>query len=617
VGHQARGHNAAVPRLVQRLSRALSAANFRRLQRRLALRRLAEYQRWVQAHDALTPDATAALHERAATLVQVPALGFVLQPVDAEATALPWRRTLAALQAQWHGPWELLVLLPPLLPAALRDELHAVCGAEPRARCLVTDEAPSACLARLQAPWVGLLRAGDVLPPHALLLLAEALCAHPQAMAVYADEDVLDSQGRRCLPNFKPDWNPELLLSCGYTGAPALVRAGHVPHPPPASADAWPVGDAAIVEHDLALRCTAGLAPAQVVHVPHVLCHRADVPQLAGAGQVEAVRRHLARTGVAAAAEADPLGGCVVRHAVPQPAPLVSIVVPTRDGLALLQRCLHSVQVHTADVPHEVIVVDNGSQEADTLAWLQALQQAGQARVLRDDGPFNYSALNNAAVAVAEGEFVLLLNNDTEVLGPGWLSAMLGLALQPGIGAVGARLWFDDMSLQHAGLVLGLDGVAGYAHRRLREGVPGYQGRAHLLQAVGAVTAACLLVRRVLYLQVGGLDDRQLAVAYNDVDLCLKLEAAGHRAVWTPLAQLLHYESRSRGSDQAPERVARFNAEFDVMRRRWGAVLDHDPAYNPNLALSGGAYNLAWPPRVSLAVPWFTATVPPAHGTRT
>jgi GT2 family glycosyltransferase len=574
------------------LSRTLSHANWQRLQRREARRHAADYRRWVQAHDTPGPGLAELLCRRAAALGPLPALGLLVY--GGNATLAEWRRSLESLQAQWHADWQAVVLLPPLAPR--REALQALLGQDARWQAVGEGEL-GAVLGRLTQPWIGLLRAGDLLPPQALLLLAEATLLQPPAQWIYGDLDALDAAGQRCQPDFKPDWNPELLLVQPYIVRPALLRRERW-------LDACALGDwpdePAEFEHELALRCTAGLAAAAVRHVPHVLCHGA-----APAASPDAVRRHLARQGCAAEVDRCAAGGLRVHFARPVPPPLVTLIVPTRDRVELLRCCVDSLYARTSYPSWQLLVVDNGSVEPATRAYLAQLQAEGRARVLRDDGPFNYSALNNAAAAQAEGEFLLLLNNDTEVMNRGWLDEMVGLALQPGVGAVGARLWFADRTLQHAGLVLGLDGVAGYPHRRLRPGAPGYQGRALALRAVGAVTAACLLVRRRLFLEVGGLDAEGLAVAYNDVDLCLKLRRAGYRILWTPNADLFHHESLSRGSDLGPEKAARFGAEYALMRDRWGAWLDRDPQHNPNLALTHGGHVPAWPPRVSLERPWY------------
>ena len=598
---------------VSSLFSALREANRRRLQQRRQ-RRGGDYGRWVRRFDTLTPRVTAALCARLAALRSRPKIALVLLAHAANGERL--MASIASVKAQIYPHWELLVALDAHTPQALQHRLALDAARDERIRLVRceagagTGAALCAALAQVSAQSVGLLGDSDTLAKHALLLMAEAMERHPHAEVFYSDEDELDARGQRCNPHFKCDWNPELLLCSPYLRQLTIYRTALVRRHRDALAQV-PDDDAELLYHELALRCTEALGASGVVHVPHVLCHSragAPVPGLRGA---QAVRDRLQRIGLDARVDIDPLGGYRLSFAPPTPRPLVSIVIPTRDRLDLLQPCIASVLAWTRYTRFEIIVVDNGSEQPQTLRYLEQLMaDDDRVRVLRDERPFNYAELNNLAVAQAEGEFIALLNNDTEVISSDWLGDMLGLAALPGIGAVGARLWYDDMSLQHAGVVLGLGGVAGHAHRQLEIGQAGYRGRAHLLQAVSAVTAACLLVRKATYLAVGGLDQDAFAVAYNDVDFCLRLRAAGFRNVWTPNAELFHYESKSRGNDLSDEHIERYRGEVAAMLERWGLVLKHDPAYSPNLSLDDEAFGLAWPPRVSLLRPWFDEPAP-------
>jgi GT2 family glycosyltransferase len=220
---------------------------------------------------------------------------------------------------------------------------------------------------------------------------------------------------------------------------------------------------------------------------------------------------------------------------------------------------------------------------------------------VRDERDFNYAALNNAAVELAQGELVALVNNDIEVISPDWLSEMVSLALQPGVGAVGARLWFPNRTLQHAGVILGVGGVAAHSHRGMPAGREGYAGRAALIQTFSAVTAACLVIRKTLYQQVGGLDEIHLKESFNDIDFCLRLREAGLRTVWTPYAELFHHESATRSKNVSPQKREQFQQEAAYMHQRWGELLQNDPAYSPNLMLAREDFSYAWPPRVAPA----------------
>jgi GT2 family glycosyltransferase len=302
--------------------------------------------------------------------------------------------------------------------------------------------------------------------------------------------------------------------------------------------------------------------------------------------------------GLAAEVEAAPEAPALnrVRFACPAPQPLVSIIIPTKDRADLLDMCLQSLQDKTTYANYEVIIVDNGSVEPATQTLFDSLV-GPRFRVVRDDSPFNYSALNNSAARLARGELLCLMNNDIEILTPGWLEEMVSFAMRADVGCVGARLWYPDGRLQHGGCIVGLGGVAGHSHKYFPKGHPGYFRRAVLHQSFSAVTAACLLLRREIYEQVGGLDE-QLVVAFNDVDFCLRVQAAGYRNVWTPYAEMNHHESASRGEEDNPEKIARFKREIDFIKARWGDTLLHDPAYSYNLTLDIEDFSYAWPPRV-------------------
>ena len=273
-------------------------------------------------------------------------------------------------------------------------------------------------------------------------------------------------------------------------------------------------------------------------------------------------------------------------------------IIPTRNGLAVLRPCLSSLLSLTRYPDFEVLVIDNGSDDQATLAYLSQLERKGRIRVLRDPSPFNYSALNNRAVEEVSGELICLLNNDIEVIDPEWLEELVVQALRPGIGAVGARLLYPNRTLQHAGVLLGVGGVANHAHLGMQADRPGYFFRAQLVQEMSAVTGACLLVRREYYQAVGGLDEINLTVAFNDVDFCLKLRELGLCNLYTPFSVLIHHESVSRGRDEQPEQAARFAKEVAWMQERWASVLKWDPAYNPNLSLASPDFRLTWPPRL-------------------
>jgi GT2 family glycosyltransferase len=271
--------------------------------------------------------------------------------------------------------------------------------------------------------------------------------------------------------------------------------------------------------------------------------------------------------------------------------------------LKVLRPCVESILQKTDYQPFELLIIDNASDDPETLIYLQQLQaDHANVRIIDYPYPFNYADMNNKAVVEAQGEIVGLLNNDLEVINAGWLTEMVSHALRPEIGAVGARLWYANDTLQHGGVVLGIGGGAGHAHKGFPRGHVGYMGRAALIQNFSAVTGACMLMRKAVFEQAGGLDAEHLTVALNDVDFCLKLNRMNLRILWTPYAELYHHESASRGYEDTPEKIARYDKERACLKERWEAFLAFDPAYSPNLTLETQDFAFAWPPRISVPI---------------
>lgn len=390
--------------------------------------------------------------------------------------------------------------------------------------------------------WVMPLVAGDVLAPGAGPAY-RAVVGHANATILYADDDLRDAAGRRTTPHFKPDWNAELFRHFDYLTGACIVRT-----------DARAL--AGLSGADWAFRLVATAARTGTPgHVPQILHHRATRPQ--------------PRVPTALGGEADAL-------------PCVSVIIPTRNRLDLLRTVLDGLA--RTDYPElDVIVVDNGSDDPATLAYLATLA-APRYRVVRQDGPFNFSAINNRAVAVARGPVVCLLNNDIEMRDPMWLRTMVRQALRADVGAVGAQLLYPDGRLQHAGVVLGIGGAAAHAHRLLHPDETGYFRRHAIPQFVSAVTAACLVVRRDRFLAVGGLDEHRFAVAFNDVDLCMKLNQRGWQTLYEPRAMLIHHESVSRGLDRDPAGAARLAGEVQALQAAWHTRTTMDPFHHPALS---------------------------------
>jgi GT2 family glycosyltransferase len=401
---------------------------------------------------------------------------------------------------------------------------------------------------------------------------------------MYSDHDVLNANGEREEPYFKPDWSPELAMVTGYIGQAFWVRASLWQSLPEA------------VQHDNGygafMAAARQLKHRYISHVPAILWHAANQADNGYAWPShEAVLAQMARIGVPGTVETDSHGHWRVKLNV-QGDPLVSVIIPTRNLVSMLRPCVESVLHRSTWQNLEVIVVDNQSECPDTLAYLQTLRTTPRVKVLSYNQPFNFSAIMNFAVHAVQGEVVCLLNNDTEVITPDWLEEMVSRLQQPDVGIVGARLLYGDGRVQHMGDVLGAGSCASHLHGPIARDNRGYMSRAVLPQDVSAVTAACMVTSKALYMHLSGFDSANLPVAFNDVDFCLRAQRAGYRVIVTPYAELFHYESVSRGAENSPEKQARARKETSYMMRTWPQIIDRDPFYNPNLNQSRADFHL-------------------------
>lgn len=572
---------------------------------------IGDYPAWIRQYDTLTAADRKLIAAHIARFQTQPLISILLPVYNSNLKFL--RRAIASVRAQLYGRWELCVVDDASTDPQVWRLLERSARRDPRIRILRRARnghiaaASNDALQMAKGEFIALLDHDDELASTALYHAAHELNLDPQLQLLYSDEDKLDASGSRRDPHFKPTWNPDLFLSQNYISHLSFYRADVVRR-----VGGFRVGFEGAQDYDLTLRVIEQIARAQIRHIPHVLYHwrstQESTAESAAAKPyaLEAARRavdeHLHRTGLAATVEtAGPY--LRVRYALPENPPSVSIIIPTRDRVDLLRECVESILARTDYPNFELVIIDNESSDRVAIDYLAMLARKPRVRILRQSGAFNFSRLNNIAVAQVSSDFVLLLNNDIEAKEGEWLRELVSYGVRPGVGAVGARLWFPDGRIQHAGVVLGLAGIGSHAHMGLRRNEHGYFSRPHLTHTVAAVTGACLLVRRDLYLQLGGLDEVNLPVAFNDIDFCLRVGAAELRVVYTPHAELVHHESASRGYEDTREKQQRFQKEGDYMRSKWGPQLEADPTYNPNLALEGSAeFKLAFPPRV--AKPW-------------
>lgn len=564
------------------------------------------YARWIAKTECtLLPD-EASQERIAASWKSRPTFSVVLPTFNTREAQL--RECLDSVLAQTYPNWELCVADDASTEPHVAKMLAEYAQRDVRIRATMREKnghicaASNTALSMARHDFVVLLDHDDTLAAHALFAMAQQLQSRPSAQILYSDEDKIDDDGHRFSPFFKPDWSPDLLYAQNYVCHLGVYRRELV-----MAVGGFRPGFEGSQDYDLLLRCVARIADVRdIVHLPMVLYHwRAtegstaldhDQKGYAAEAARRALQEHMDSHHPGVVMEVTRPGIYRHRWPVPVPPPLVSLIVPTRDGYDILRTCVESILQKTSYPNYEILIVDNQSTCPRTLAYMaevSADSAHGRVRLLHFDHPFNYSAINNYAASQARGNVLGLINNDVEVINADWLTEMVSHAVRPDIGCVGAKLFYPDGTIQHAGVVLGIGGVAGHAHKYLAGHADGYFGRLHTIHNVSAVTGAALLVRRAVFDLVGGLDQEGLTVAFNDVDFCIKVRDAGFRNLWTPFAELFHHESKSRGTDETEDKKRRFALECEVMHDRWGRALSNDPYYNPNLTLVREDYSLA------------------------
>ncbi len=511
---------------------------------------------------------------------------------------------IASVEAQLYPNWELCIADDKSTNPAILQFLADYASHSKRVHLVRLENrgyiagTTNAAIAIARGDFLAFLDHDDELTPDALLEVAALLNDHPDTDLIYTDHDVLGPDNLRQFPSFKPDWSPELLLSYMYFGHLKVYRASLV-----RSVDGLRAGFEGSADYDLALRLTERTQ--QIRHIPKIVYHwRAapssmarsseNKPQSFDAGR-KALQEALSRRGIKGFAEQPTfaerakLGLYKIRFKDTTNLP-VTIIIPTRDKLNLLRSCISSIEQKTTHRRYEILIIDNESRDPETRSYLAHCPH----RVLpfENSGVFNFAAMMNFGVEHSHTEYFVLLNNDTLVVNAEWLDELIGYGELPGVGAVGAKLLYPDGRIQHAGVILGTHGLTGHAFQpRLdTDDMLEYQAYAHVARNYLAVTAACMLSRKTLFKEMGGFNERDLKVAWNDVDYCLRLREKGYRVVFNPYATLFHLESQSRGEHKDP-------AEIYYMMKHWRHYIDHDPFYNPNLSLLDAEFRIKKDPQ--------------------
>jgi O-antigen biosynthesis protein len=579
------------------------------------------YRRWVKLNDLLSTEDRRAILSEIGGWHKCPLISIAIPVFNTPQRYL--RTTLSSVVNQLYPNWELCLADDGSTAPHVAPVLREYADNDPRIRIVSRtvnggiSAATNSAVDSVTGEFIAFLDHDDVLPIHALYLVAREIVRDPDLDVIYSDEDKISRWGRRYDPHFKSDWNPDLFLAQNMIAHLGVYRTSLVRK----VGGLRPEFDGS-QDYDLALRIVEQTQPQYIRHIPHILYHwRAaagstarvtDAKPYAVIASRRAVQDHLQRKGIRA--EVDFAKGSPflhVRYALDSE-PLVSIIVPTKDQQGLLSRCVDGILNRTNYHNLEVLIVDNCSEESITRSYLEKIAAHQQVRVLRYEQRFNFSLINNWAAKQASGEILLFLNNDTDVIDPDWLRHMVANACRPEVGAVGAKLLYSNGRVQHGGVILGMGGVGRHFHLGRRRNDPGYFCRALLQQNLSAVTAACLTMRRKIFDEVGGFNGRDLRVAFNDVDLCLRVRERGYLIVWTPLAELYHHESASRESDLLPARHQEFLLEYEYMRSKWGRLLDRDPYFNANLSLRNFSLSFASPSAIDK--PWRNARRQLANG---
>ncbi len=507
------------------------------------------------------------------------------------------RRCIDSVLEQNYHNWELCIADDASNQPHIRKTIESYLNKDNRIRAIFREENGHISLATNSAytlasgDYLALLDHDDELAPHALMRVAECIRDNPEARLIYSDEDKIDEQGLRHGPHFKSDWNYDLFLGCNMISHLGVYHRENFE-----KVDGFRPGFEGAQDWDLALRIIETISPSQIIHIPEILYHWRDIEgstaqnldqkSYANAAQKRAIESHLTRLKVNATIESVDGFDWKINYTIPQPPPRVSIIIPTKDRIDLLKPCIDSILEKTNYQNYEIVIVDNASNNPETKTYLEGIKSNTSIRILKDGGEFNYSRINNDAIATCESELICLLNNDTEVISPCWLREMVQHGIRKEIGVVGAKLLYPHDHVQHGGVIMGIGGIAAHAFKLLHRSDDGHIHRAHLVSGYSATTGACMLFKKSTWQSIGGLDEENLKVSYNDVDFCLRANEKGQRTIVTPFALLYHKESTTRGNPlDNPQEANLFREEMKYMKNRWSAVIINDPLYNPNLTL--------------------------------
>lgn len=565
------------------------------------------YKEWIQLYDILTNKDKASIKNHIKTFGLTPLISIIMPTYDTNSNMLI--TTIESVRNQLYDNWELCIADDASNKSYIRRILNEYAKKDGRVKVVFRksngyiSEASNSALKLASGDFIALLGHEDALSEDALYHIALESNNHPEAAIIYSDEDKISKEGNRIDPYFKCDFSYDLFLSQNMISHFGVYKADIV-----RKIGGFRKGFEGSQDWDLALRVLEYAGKKHIYHIPKILCHwrlgdqstalNISAKPYAIDACLKAVQEHLDKTSPDAKVLPHP-DNMLPFFKIEWPLkkqPLVSIIIPTKNKVKILKPCIESILQKTVYPDYEIIIVDNGSDDRATVKYLSYLKKQKNIKVVRHPIPFNYSALNNYAAKIANGEIFILLNNDTEVITPKWIDEITRNLLRKEIGAVGCKLLYGDNTVQHAGVVIGMGGVAGHVPHHISGEDPSYFSWAKLHRNVSAVTGACMGIKSSVFKEVGGLDEN-LAVVFNDTDLCLKILQKGYKIIYTPFAELYHYESKTRGLNMTIEKKAIFEKESEYFKNKWQDIIKNDSYYNPNLTLNYADFSLAFPPR--------------------
>ncbi|MGF3027594.1 glycosyltransferase family 2 protein [Methylobacterium aquaticum] len=567
------------------------------------------YNEWVQRYS--TPDDTdiAFLKSKIAQMEVKPLISVIMATYNTPIDIL--RAAISSVIGQVYDNWELCIADDCSTDPEIRNVLESYVQTDSRIRVEFRREngnisaATNTAIKMSQGELLAFMDHDDLIYPHSLGVVACIFYKNKDIDFLYSDEDKIDEDGVRSDPHFKSDWNPELFLNQNYVNHLSVIRRSILP-----SEEPMRLGFEGSQDYDLLLRVIWKLPRYKIAHVPLVLYSWRVFSSSGSFSRTKARRAkiaamlslsdHLYREKIAGDVIEPTEEIFRVKRHLPHGDPLISIIIPTKNKHHLVRQAIEGILFKNSYKNFEIIIVDNGSDDEHSLDYFNAISRHPRINILRYDGPFNYSKLNNMAAQISRGDYLLLLNNDIKMINDDWLAEMLSICCLSDVGIVGSKLLYENDTVQHGGVILGLGGVAGHSHKHRHKSDPGYFRRLQLPQDLSAVTAACLLVKKSVFFEVNGFNEEDLTVAFNDVDLCLKVKSIGYRVVFNPFSCLYHLESVSRGNDTDPDKIERFASEIKYMRNRWKDVLIRDEFYNENLTLDAENFAIGWPSRALL-----------------